>query len=64
LYVKKFETEKQTLGNLTGVNAFLTAIFNMRQNSIPLLDVSKGILEMVRCCETMKTELTTVLDSL
>lgn len=52
--VHEYEQVKASLSSLTGVGAFFFALLNIRLNSVPILDVRKGIEMSVVQIEQMK----------
>ncbi len=45
--IKEFERMREELSKETGIGAFWSAFANIRLNSVPLLDINKGIAESI-----------------
>lgn len=64
LYISRFEHQKDNLAKLRGVGAFMTAIVNIRLNSIPMIDVAGAIEQSIRECVGTEMQISDMLASL
>lgn len=59
--ISVFEQKKYALSTLSGINAFYTALLNIRLNSIPVLDPRSAVEASVEACVLTRTQIQTTL---
>ena len=59
--IQKFESVKESINGLGGINDFWNAILNIRLNSVPLLDPVFAVKESIIACDKTIAQIETAL---